>query len=392
MAGDMKHGTRYIVEPETCNISNMAHFNPFNNIVKLVLLLAIPWIAGCEMEEETRPVPEVVITSPQEGGQLIAGAELRLEALLKGFTEDYKVHRTCLYVNDSMIMRWKDDEQNITRIIRPGNLPDASPCLTLEVTYTEILGSDKDWNYFSIRDYIEKDNNGSDTLTASSSVNISLTAPPSSSVAIAYESFSDTTLIYRNDTIRLEAFNMGKYEVTNQQYNQFLNAFGVDSTGTYGNQKYINLSESTGITCQNGGFAVRSGMANLPVVNVTWAGAQAFCRWVGGRLPTEHEWYWAADTSYTYSGSNTADFVAWHEGNSGGSLHPVGQKDPNGFGIYDMSGNAAEWCLNWYDDNSKTYRGGHWNSAIFNVRTSARFKMPPSNGGNFLGFRVLKPL
>ena len=62
----------------------------------------------------------------------------------------------------------------------------------------------------------------------------------------------------------------------------------------------------------------------------------------GFRLPTEEEWVWAAKAGddFEWAGSNNPDEVAWHDGNSGGSTHPVGQLKPNGWGIYDMSGNA----------------------------------------------------
>lgn len=80
----------------------------------------------------------------------------------------------------------------------------------------------------------------------------------------------------------------------------------------------------------------------------------------GYRLPTETEWEFAArggnfTRGFTYSGSNTVDNVAWYTGNSGNTTHTVGTKSANELGIYDMSGNAGEWCWDWY---GSTYPSG----------------------------------
>ena len=81
----------------------------------------------------------------------------------------------------------------------------------------------------------------------------------------------------------------------------------------------------------------------------------------GFRLPTEEEWEYAAKggENYEYSGSDNLDEVGWYGKNSGEKTHPVAQKKPNGYGLYDMSGNVQEWCWDRY------LRGGSWNCYDF---------------------------
>ena len=69
-------------------------------------------------------------------------------------------------------------------------------------------------------------------------------------------------------------------------------------------------------------------------------------------MPTEAEWEYAArgGQSFKYAGSDNLDEVAWYDGNSARETHPVGQKKPNGYGLYDMSGNVYEWVWDWFGD------------------------------------------
>lgn len=154
--------------------------------------------------------------------------------------------------------------------------------------------------------------------------------------------------------------------------------------------------------------------ADLPVERVSWKDAQTFIsrlnRLTGKtfRLPTEAEWEYAArgghlSRGYKYSGSNNLTDVAWYEANSGRTTHPVGSKSPNELGLYDMSGNVTEWCLDrWgsYDTPSLTnptgpskgtshvIRGGSWYDGAKNCRSTYRDGCMPNGRGDYLGLRL----
>jgi formylglycine-generating enzyme len=134
----------------------------------------------------------------------------------------------------------------------------------------------------------------------------------------------------------------------------------------------------------------------------------------GFRLPTEAQWEYAAregrwkiDLSVAYAGSPNINEVGWHKGNSDYSTHPVGQKAPNGFGLYDMVGNVWEYCQDWYGEYPSTDqvdplgpdtgtervdRGGSWNYAAQSHRSAVRGSKPVGVTRNVLGFRVVLPL
>ncbi len=129
----------------------------------------------------------------------------------------------------------------------------------------------------------------------------------------------------------------------------------------------------------------------------------------GYRLPTEAEWEFAAagHTDYLYAGSNIADKVAWTLENSNSSIHPVGQKEPNTNGLFDMSGNVWEWCYDWYSPNYyskgkhknpsgpsvgrlRVIRGGGWMAHQMHARVRNRDRDGADNKNYFTGFRIVR--
>ena len=117
----------------------------------------------------------------------------------------------------------------------------------------------------------------------------------------------------------------------------------------------------------------------------------------GFRLPTVEEWQYAArgGQNYTYSGSNNLDEVGWYDDNSGDRSHPVAQKRPNGYGLYDMSGNVAEWCwdvcVNTFYDYSRYYCGGSYSRDGYggrcDVDSRGDYGADSQSGG--VGFRIV---
>ena len=152
---------------------------------------------------------------------------------------------------------------------------------------------------------------------------------------------------------------------------------------------------------------------NNPVEQVSWDDCQIFIEKLNAltgfhfRLPTEAEWEYAESggrksRGYRYSGSNTLGDVAWHNGNSGSKTHTVGTKQPNELGIYDMTGNVAEWCQDVYGPyasgpqnnpmgakagKNRVVRDGDY-SHDFKILREPRLDLSPEARSRMLGFRL----
>lgn len=209
--------------------------------------------------------------------------------------------------------------------------------------------------------------------------------------------------------VTLSSFSMSTTEVTNEQYCKFLNE---KDNQIEGGANWLNINDvDCKIEKRGSSFFPKAGYENHPVIEVTWYGAKAYAEWAGGRLPTEAEWEYAAKgaQNYKYAGSNNINDVSWYNNNSDNKTHPVGQKRPNGYGLYDMTGNVWEWCNDRYggsyygsspDNNpqgpssgaNRVNRGGSWSNNLKNCRVTSRHKGYPSHCNRDIGFRIVLPL
>ncbi len=175
-------------------------------------------------------------------------------------------------------------------------------------------------------------------------------------------------------------FEIGKYQVTFDEYDLF-----------YEDTKKELIDDN------------KWGRGRRPVINVNWHDAIAYCEWLSQksgqiyRLPTEAEWEYACragtDTKWSFGDDEKElEKYAWYSKNSESKTHPVGEKLPNPWGLYDMHGNVWEWCEDWYDKDkdTKVLRGGSWNDLAFRTRSSLRLRYYPAYRNFNRGFRLLR--
>lgn len=237
----------------------------------------------------------------------------------------------------------------------------------------------------------------------------------------------------------LNDFWISKYEVTHRQFLSFLNSIEPN----YYRQSFKHIvidmkDKECRIERLSEGYQYIGDRfdesIDTPVIEVSWLGAVVFANWLsllhgldpvyelqpkkvtfhrdrnGYRLPTEAEWEYAAkggkyDDQSMYAGGDYLDKYGWYILNSGLKLHKIGQKSPNKLGLYDMSGNAAEWCWDIYDAYPLSYtdnplgadeglyrvvRGGSAKSSAALCSVSERARSAELLGISFVGFRLAR--
>ena len=211
-------------------------------------------------------------------------------------------------------------------------------------------------------------------------------------------------------------FYMGRYPVINKEYGRFIAATGYQEPEYWGDRNYNQPWQ--------------------PVVGVSWYDAKEFAKWAGLQLPSEAQWEYAcrAESTTRYNTGDSEDDLSragWYSENSGDKLHPVGDKEPNAFGLYDMHGNVREWCEDHWHDNYKgapsdgsawivskvgsygflsyfikplfrilgknpgdsafrVVRGGSWRHDAERCRTAFRIRSLPVNRRTSHGFRLVR--
>lgn len=212
--------------------------------------------------------------------------------------------------------------------------------------------------------------------------------------------------------VTLDDYYIGKYEVTQQLWEYVMSYSGTVADGTtmsaYASDVWLgtNPSSSYGVGDYYPAYYVSYyDVVNIFIPRLNKMTGKTF------RLPTEAEWEYAArggnkSQGYKYSGSNTVGDVAWYPGHSSSTTHPVGIKQPNELGLYDMSGNVREWCGDQYGTYLLTpqinpigasgmygnNRGGDWCLYTNLCRVSARSCFRPDYRSYSHGFRLaLRP-
>lgn len=204
--------------------------------------------------------------------------------------------------------------------------------------------------------------------------------------------------------VTLNSFAIDIHPITNEQFVRFLDVMGGEKDS---NHHDIIRTRDSRIKRSAGKLSIESGYAKHPVVGVTWYGAIAYAKWVGKRLPTEAEWEIAAHGGLENALYPTGDDIEKSQANFFSSdTTPVMSYAPNGYGLYDMTGNVYEWCHDWYGYNYyevsvqepenpqgplqgvyRVLKGGCWKSLKEDLHCSRRHRNNPGTVNGTYGFR-----
>jgi formylglycine-generating enzyme len=207
------------------------------------------------------------------------------------------------------------------------------------------------------------------------------------------------------DTVlNISAFYMDRTEVTMLAFSEFVKATSYKTTAELqGYSSIMGNSNAKGVNWRHdeqGQIRERNMYANYPVIHVSWDDAMAYCSWAGKTLPDEAQWEYAfreaRSSGFRFSGSNKASLVAWNSKDSRGEgIQPVAQKKPNALGLYDMSGNVAEFTRDAFEKSGrnrphhvKVAKGGSFVDDLGFLGYEAR--MPAGFPAFLYGFRCIK--
>jgi formylglycine-generating enzyme required for sulfatase activity len=216
------------------------------------------------------------------------------------------------------------------------------------------------------------------------------------------------------------SFDMGRTEITVAQFRAFTEATGYKTDAERRGWAWLCpeldiAGPDRGLHWRKPGFPQSD---NHPVVAISWNDAVAFCRWLARetgeqiRLPSEAEWEYACRAESPGDFAGDPDQMGWYDDNSNGATHPVGRKKPNAWGLYDMHGNAWEWCRDvWHynynaapcdgsariNDDSlpdvasrRLLRGGAWCRPVGELRCSYRYRGTTLFRNCGTGFRIVR--
>jgi formylglycine-generating enzyme required for sulfatase activity/serine/threonine protein kinase/Tol biopolymer transport system component len=218
-------------------------------------------------------------------------------------------------------------------------------------------------------------------------------------------------------------FGLGRHEVTRGQFRRFVEETGYKTEAERDGKGGGGLVDGKWIRDPRFLWSADQGFPQTddhPVVNVSWDDAVAFCQWLSKKegveyaLPTEAQWEYACragtTTAWYYGdGHKGLQEYAWFGANADKSTHPTGQLKPNAYGLYDMYGNAWEWCADWFGEDyydqsppndpsgppaglTRVNRGDRWGSPTEGCRSASRHHRLPRGCSSDVGFRLASVL